>query len=407
MGEQGRRELPRPPRRIPSWAAADDPLRPRTTIQPRQAPASGASGAQPPIPSRLRFRFLIPLIVFVLVLGAGAGWLVREQSLSLATGDVLDASGPTVVHVLATTCKGTGQAAGVLLADGIVLTAASAIREPVSVGLLTADGRVRRANVLGVDANGIAVLKLTSRLDNPTATLTAKLPDPDADRAIIGYTPDGDQFVQQAGTANQPRRLAEILDAGSLGAPLFDKHGRLVGLVTGDTVAQSKVIGLDDLRGPYAGPGARITPEPAGTCQARGPQQSVKPDLAVANTPTAGEVQQSLGEYLDTLNRHDFAAMQKTYSKRLERLGNAAVDARKHGTSYAFGAVITEVSAADGQNANARMTFVVLFSPDNTGSQGKSCSRLDIRYHLVREEGRLRIDGATSMAPQDSSCDTD
>ncbi|TDO52656.1 trypsin-like peptidase [Kribbella sp. VKM Ac-2527] len=359
------------------------------------------------MPPRLRFRFLVPLIVFVLVLGAGAGWLVREQSLSLATGDVMDASGPTVVRVLATTCEGTGQAAGVLLPDGIVLTAASAIREPVSVGVLTADGRVRRANVLGADANGIAVLKLTSRLDNPTAALAPNLPDADADRAIIGYTSDGDQFVQQAGTANQPRRLAEILGAGSLGAPLFDKRGRLIGLVTGDTVAQSKVIGLDDLGGPYAGSGTRFTPEPVGTCPARGPQQTVKPDLAVANTPTAGEVQQSLGEYLDTLNRHDFAAMQKTYSDRLERLSNAAVDATKHGTSYAFGAVVTEVSAAGDDDANARMKFVVLFSQDNPGARGQTCSRLDIRYHLVREEGRLRIDNATSMAPQDSSCDTD
>src|SRR5882757_5603681 len=238
MADDGRRELPRPPRRIPSWASADETSGPRTTIQPRANPSTGptAPNGPPygpngsPVPTRLRFRFLIPLVVFVLVVGAGAGWLVREQSLSLDTDEILQTSGRTVVRVLATTCGGSGQAAGVLLGNGIVLTAASAIRQPVSVGFLTSDGRVRRANVLGVNTDGIAVLRMIGRLDNPTATLAPKLPDQQADRAIIGYDAGGDQFAQQAGTTEKPRKLTEILGGGSLGAPMFDPRGRMIGL---------------------------------------------------------------------------------------------------------------------------------------------------------------------------------
>ena len=424
MADDGRRELPRPPRRIPSWASAEDTQGPRTTIQPRTnastGPTAGANGptapngprgsnkpAGSPMPPRLRFRFLIPLVVFVLVVGAGAGWLVREQSLSLDTGEVLQTSGRTVVRVLATTCGGTGQASGVLLGNGIVLTTASAIRKPVSVGLVTSDGRVRRANVLGVNPDGIAVLRMIGRLDNnPTASLAPKLPDQRADRALVGYDLDGDQFVQQAGTTQNPRRLADIVGAGSLGAPMFDSRGQLIGLVTGDTVASSKVVPLDALR-PYVGTGASIPPEPVGTCQARGPQAPVEPELAVANTPLAGEAQQVLGAYLDALNKHDFIAMGETYSDRLAKTSGPKVDAQKHGTSYAFDAVITEVSAAGGDNnATARMTFTVLFSPKNVGAVGQYCGRFDIRYSLIREEQRLRIDNAVSMS-RDASCETD
>ncbi|TWD75385.1 trypsin-like peptidase [Kribbella amoyensis] len=392
MGD-GRRELPRPPRRIPSG--------PQTTIEPRR-PVSPE-----PLPPKLRFRFLVPLVVFVLVLGAGAGWLVREQSLGLDTEKVLGLAGPSVVRVLATTCDGTGQASGVLLPGGLVLTAASAIRTPVSVALLTDNGRVRQANVLGVTRDGIGVLRVRGRLEFPTATIAEGPPRDAAERAFVAYDGDGDQVIRQAGTANRPRALTDILDDGALGAPLVDHDGDVIGLLAGETVATGKVIGLTELRG-YAGPDAAITPEPTGGCQfARGPQHAAEPDLAVANTPLAGEVRATLGEYLDTLNRHDFDAMQDTYSERLKDRGDAKVDARKHGTSYAFGAVITEVTAGDGGDAaDARMSFTVLFSPNSAGARGQTCSRLDIRYHLVREQQRLRIDSTATLTGS-PGCDTD
>ncbi|MEV6287648.1 serine protease [Kribbella sp. NPDC051770] len=409
MGEQGRRELPRPPRRVPSWAAenAPEPSGPRTTIEPRRraavAAAGGAGGDE--LPPRFRPRFVLPLVVFVLVLGAAAGWLVRADSLSLDTKDVQEAVGPAVVRVLATTCEGTGQASGVLLPGGLVLTAASAIRSPISVAVLLQDGAVRRATVNGSTSDGVALLSMAGPVDKPTAGVEQEVPDPKAERAVVAYDLGGEQVVVPAGTAEQPRELAGVVDAGALGAPVVDRKGRLIGVFTGDTVAAGKIVPTAAL--PFARNVTGLFPEPVKTCQSRGPQTPVEPDLAVANTPLAGEVSTALGEYLDALNQHDFTAMQTTYSTRLRSRSSAKVDASKHGTSYAFGAVIDKVAASGAaSDADADMMFTVLFSPTSTQANGQTCAQLRIRYHLVREQQRLRIDGAQTLANR-SGCDTD
>ncbi|MGC4943292.1 serine protease [Kribbella sp. DT2] len=409
MAEQGRSELPRPPRRIPGWAVENtDPppaLGPRTTLEPRRR-AAADEGPGEPLPPKFRWRFVWPLVVFVLVLGAAAGWLVRADSLSLDTEDVLAKAGPAVVRVLATTCEGTGQASGVLMPGGVVLTAVSAIREPISIAIVTQDGKVRRAVVRGSNANGVAVLAMAGKADKPTASLAAKLPDGSADRALVGYELNGDQVARRLGTADEPGKLTEIVDAAALGAPEVDNRGRVIGLLTGPTIATSRIAGLDELR-PYAEGRGTLTPEKLGNCRARGPQSPVEPELAVANTPLAGEVREILGQYLDTLNRHDFVGMQSTYSDVLRARSDPAEDAKKHATSYAFQPVVESVTTAGGDNnADARLSFTVLFSPNSNGANGHTCGRLWIRYHLVREQQGLRIDGA-STEKNTAGCDTD
>jgi hypothetical protein len=289
----------------------------------------------------------------------------------------------------------------------VVLTAASAIRKPISAALVTQDGKVRRVEVRGVNANGIAVLRMAGRPDQPTATLAPEPPEPAAERGLVGYGLDGKQVALPIGTTQEPRELSDVVDSGMLGAPLVDKHGRVIGLLTGDTMAGSSVIGLDDLNA-FAGNSPPLTPEPIGTCRrARGPQSPVEPELAVANTPLAGEVRQALAEYLQTLNSHDFAAMQATYSNRMRARSDPAEDAKKHGTSYAFRPVIESVMAAGTDNdADALLSFTVLFSPDSAGANGYNCGRLRIRYHLVREQQRLRIDNAVAEENK-PGCDTD
>ena len=408
--EDGRRELPKPPRRIPSWATVDDEVTAgsRTTIQPRSAPVPSQPSKRPPRgPGMLA---IIPLVVIVLVAGVGAGWALRAQSqnpgdLGLDTGAVLKASGPSVVRVLGTTCAGTGEATGVLFDNGRLLTAASAIRQPVSVAMVTADGRIRRATVIGTSADGVAVLQVASRLDGSTATLAPSSPDVRAERAIIAYDQTGKQSIQQAGTTREPRALAEFLDPASLGAPVLNRYGQITGLVAGNTVASGKVIGLDEVRR-YAGSEPGVTAEPTGACLSRGPRTAVRPSLSVAASSLASEVQRLFTSYLKALNQHDFLAMQDTYTKEFASTTTLADFTRAHGTSYAFGAVITEVGGTGEQTATGRMSFAVLFSPKSTGAKGASCSRLDLRYHLVREQGRLRIDSATSVA-SNQSCDTD
>jgi hypothetical protein len=350
------------------------------------------------------------LVVLIIAAGVGIGWVLRDQSQGTArssvdTGTVLKASGPTVVRVLASTCAGTGEATGVLFEDGRVLTAASAIRQPVSVAVVTADGRIRRAPVLGTSDDGVAVLQLASRLDGSTATIASASPDAKAGRAIIGFDQSGKQFAQQAGTAREPRALPEFLDPAALGAPVVDRNGQVIGLVTGNTVASSKIIGLDEVRR-YAGAAPGVAAEPAGSCLARGPRTPVQPELTVAASPPAAEVQRLFTSYFKALNQHDFLAMRDTYSNEFASSSTQTDFLRTHGTSYAFEPVITEVGDTGDKAATARLTFTVLFSAKSAGANGSTCSRLDLRYKLVREQGRLRIDSATSVA-SNHSCDTD
>ena len=114
--------------------------------------------------------------------------------------------------------------------------------------------------------------------------------------------------------------------------------------------------------------------------QSRGPQTAIVPELLVASTPLAAEVQKLLGNYLTLENRHDFEALQALYSKRLARSMTGAGIGASHQTSYFFGPKITEVTRYGEHGAYARMTFNVLFSPIATGADGQTCNRLDNRY---------------------------
>ncbi|GAA1574355.1 hypothetical protein GCM10009789_29790 [Kribbella sancticallisti] len=450
MAEDGRRELPRPPRRVPPAGA-----QPPTSIEPPPGrplgrpeagsappyggdPRGGAAGSDrgygqggdpgyggqgygsgggwsggpgyqsggQPMPPRFRLRFLVPLMVFVLVLGAGAGWLVREDSLRLDTEDVLAKSGPSVVRVLATTCEGTGLATGVLLEGGLILTNAAAIKQPMSIAFVTADGRVRRANSLGSSSDGVALLRMVGRLDGSGAELALDEPAERAERAVLGFIQNGSQTIQPLGTAKEPKPLPSVLNQTKLGSPVLDKSGRVLGLITGDTVPTAKVVPLSRLR-QYVVPDApAVTAEPGGTCErSRGPQVPITPELLVANTPLAGEAQSVLGNYLTTMNKHDFGAVREFYTPRLAKHLSEARDRASHQTFFGFGARIVEVSQS-GNYVNARMTFTVLFSPNSNGALGKSCNRLDNRYRLLRVNGKLLLDQATSVT-QAQSCDTD
>ncbi|MEU4395776.1 trypsin-like peptidase domain-containing protein [Kribbella sp. NPDC023855] len=368
-----------------------------TSIEAPRRPAA-ATTAEPPLPPKFRLRFVLPLVVFALVLGAGAGWLVRQNSLTLDTAEVLEKAGPSIVKVLATTCEGTGIASGVLLDDGLVLTASSSIKQPMSVALVTNTGEVRPANVLGSSADGVAVLRMVGQLPGK-AQLAPKDPPAAAERAVVAFIANGLQTIQLLGPAEEPKPLRTLLNATKLGAPALDNKGRVVGLITGDTVPTAKIVPLEKLR-QYAGPGqVGLTPEPGGKCpRSRGPQLAIVPELAVANTPLAGEVQKLLGDYLTATNKHDFAAVQQFYSKGLARHLTEKRDRDNHQTSYLFGARIIEVTQP-GAEVNARMTYTALFSPNSPGAQGQTCHRLDKRYRMVRENGRLVIDSAPAVQP--------
>src|SRR4051812_25564405 len=76
-------DLPKPPRRIPAWATANEQVTQgaRTTIERRAAagpgPGSGPAASRPPRgPGPLA---IIPFVIIVLVVGVGAGWVLGSK----------------------------------------------------------------------------------------------------------------------------------------------------------------------------------------------------------------------------------------------------------------------------------------------------------------------------------------
>ncbi|RZU03424.1 trypsin-like peptidase [Kribbella rubisoli] len=396
--EDGRNGLPRPPRRIPANAGSLTQLEvpSRLTAPPPTPPAR-----RPWIFGRILAGFVVLLVITAG--GAGAGWFVHQQRLDINTDEVLKAAGPAVVRVLATTCGSTGEASGVLIDNGRVLTAASAVANPRSIVIITQDGRIRRANLLGTSADGVAVLQSIGQPGAPIQVAAAD-PDPKAQRALIGYTAAGKQTINEVGSTADPRALSEVMNTAKLGGPVVDRSGGLIGLVTGATVQAGAIVPLENLRGYAAVAPSGVTVATAGTCdQSRGPQAAVVPALQVAGTTLNVEVQHLFGNYITLENQQDFRGLQSLYSARFAQGMTEARDLHNHRTSYFFNAKITDV-APDG--SYARMSYDILFAPTATGAGGQNCNRLDVRFQLVRVGGKLLIDRTVPMATA-VSCDSD
>lgn len=393
------RELPRPPRRVPAGAGSITQLQTSTPRAPEPPPRG------PWIFGRILAGFLVLLII--VAAGATAGWFVRAESLKINTDATLETVGPAVVRVLATTCAGTGEGSGVVTEGGRILTATSAVEKPLSIVVVTPDGRIRRANLIGTSADGVAVLQPIGRIDATPVQLAPAEPDPKAERALLGYTAAGKQTIQSIGSTDDPKPLGSVMNAAKLGGPVVDKSGHLAGLVVGESVAASTIVPLDTLRGYVAPSPIGLTVDNDHSCvESRGPQGTVAPELQVGNTQLAAEVLKLLSNYLTLENRREFPALQALYSDQLAKTITQAQDRRSHQTTYFFAPKLTEVSPYNVTGAYARMTFNALFSPTARGADGRNCNRLDYRYRLVREGGKLVIDTATTMTPA-LSCDTD
>jgi hypothetical protein len=410
------RELPRPPRRIPAGTGSFTQLESTTPHGPQPPPR------QPWLFGRILVGFIVLLII--VACGAATGWWIRSQSVHRAAPEgigrtspevtetvgqeVMKTAGPAVVRVLATTCAGTGEATGALIDGDRILTAASAIEQPLSIVIVTPDNRIRPANLLGTSPDGVAVLQMIGSLDGERLSLAPEDPDPKAERALIGYTAAGEQVMNPIGSAADPTALSEVMNATKLGGPVVDKAGQVVGVVVGRTVQASTIVPLEKLRGYVAPRSTGITAVAGGSCEeSRGPQTAIAPQLLVANTALAAEVQELLGNYLTLENKRNFPALQALYSEQLARSITPAKDRRSHRTTYFFGPEITEVSRYAKDGAYARITFNALFSPVTTGADGRRCNRLDNRYRLVREGGRLVIDTAVSMEKPPRSCEAE
>ena len=309
------RELPRPPRRIPTGTEAHTQLETSTPSDPQP----------PPRPPWIFGRILAGFIVLLIIVAGGvaAGWWIRSQSARVATPEVvgrdrpeitdvvgrhvLKTAGPAVVRVLGTTCAGTGEGSGALIDGETILTAASAIRQPLSIVIVTPDYRIRRANLLGTSADGVAVLRMVGRLGNTLPLARDRPRSESRSRAGRLHGVRREETMQSIGSIAKPVVLSTVMNTAELGGPVLDKSGQVIGVVVGDNVRTSRIVGVEKLRGYVATQLDRDHRRTRGSCRrSRGPQSRGRAGAAGREHAVGGEAQRLLAGYFTLQNRHDF-----------------------------------------------------------------------------------------------------
>ena len=243
-----------------------------------------------------------------------------------------------------------------------MLTAASAVKQSMSIVIVTPDGRIRRANLLGTSADGVAVLQPIGRLDGEPVELAAGGPRPEG-----GAGPDRLHRGRQ--TDHQADRFGRRAD----GAERGDERGQArrpggrQGRPTGRTGRRRHGPGQHDRRRSRscAGTSCRrstgITVAPGGTCgQSHGPQNAIVPELQVASTPRAGEVADPARQLLDPGEQAGLPAPAVAVLREADAVAHRVRDRSGHRTSYFFDPKLTEVSP--GRLVRA-VSYNVLFAP--------------------------------------------
>lgn len=381
--------LPRPPRRVPAGA---DPLRPPTVVQGRTPRKQQQVVRRAP-----RAWYLIPLVLAVAAAGVGAGWLLRAEEGILDTAAAQRAVGSGVVTVLATTCQGDGRATGFLIGDNKVITAARAIFGPVSVVVVTADGQVRSATVMGTSTDGIALLRIPGPpIDGQPPSRAAKAPAIGTELALIG---NGNEYIGTddvgSGTvkvsvagANQ---LSGSVNEALLGSPLVNVDGQVAGVLTGLSVYLPPA-GIE----PYLGAAPPISSTRGGVRPAaQGPEDLVTPVLDDKPSELSGAVMQTFERYVRAVNAHSFEAVLATYTgKQLARASLETVS-RQHRTTYLFGPRVSDITPIGVGGVRARMVFTTIHHTDGPAAN-MTCARWNIIYQLEPSDGVLKISGLTT-----------
>lgn len=353
------------------------------------------------------------MVLAVLAAGVGVGWLVREQADGnlIATGfdpdDVLEDAGPAVVRVHASTCAtkgligGTGRATGVFVDNDTVLTVASAIKNPVAVAIETADGRVRDAQVEGVDkTTGVAVLRVYGDpLGIEVPELAASTPAGVDDVPVVGYGDDNTETVElhavsKTTDGSSITGTSGLLPAGYAGAPVFDRDGHAIGLVTKTGPSGATAIGIGMIRQfQQRSRQLDVAQLPTRCTEGKGPQNVVVPDMDGPSGTLANESRDLLGRYVTAINRHDVDAVLELFTGRLADRTRSEMREQYRWESI-FGTTIRTVSA-DGDGAQVQMTQTSL-QRQGPGEGENRCRRYDITYGLTRVDGKLAIEYATA-----------
>ncbi len=152
-----------------------------------------------------------------------------------------------VVRVVADTCNGREAGSGVVLADGIVLTARHVVRGATSVQVDVDGQGPLDAEVLGADGTGrdVAVLRVPALAGRRGTTVARTEVVPGTDVAASGHPRGGERhtiagavlgYVDDGPLAADGRRVLTVdaaFQPGMSGGPVVDADGRLVGIAIG------------------------------------------------------------------------------------------------------------------------------------------------------------------------------
>jgi S1-C subfamily serine protease len=152
---------------------------------------------------------------------------------------------------------------GVVIAGGLVITAASAVAGVTQLDVFTQNGKRHRAKVLGSDSHaGIAVISTDDDDVAPAATFADEVVQPDdivvaaclcSDRRSSSPPAAAVGMVRQVGTAGTPSggtELVNVIEAemplahASSGGVLLDSHGRVIGILDGQTTDGDDPVGV-------------------------------------------------------------------------------------------------------------------------------------------------------------------
>lgn len=316
-----------------------------------------------------------------------------------------------IVRVAATTCRGTGEGTGFLVAPTLVVTDAHVVDGAVALGL-TSDGATRTGQVIGVDDSAdVALIRTTSSLPGHVLMLAHREPGIGVQVGLVGYGSDTTlrtvagvirrvgQAISEAGQSRQGlMRTDAAVSPGDAGGPVLATDGSVVGMV--DTGLGAGTVG-------YVVPATK-----AASLVARWEKNPAPPSAPSCATPlgpsTAGVIENAasgsdatgitatLSAYFNAIDRADYA---KAYSE-LGPQSQAAVSegslASEDATTYDYNIVLQSVTTTGTGTDLADVAFTSL-QRSSLGPGGSTCDNWTLQYTMVESNGSWLIDGATGQ----------
>jgi hypothetical protein len=308
---------------------------------------------------------------------------------------------PSVVRVVASTCRGTGVGTAFWVSESTLVTSFHSVAEAVAVAVVDVSGTAVPATVVGVDAeSGIALLEVDSGASGEPVQIASTapaqgdwvasvgMPSRRSDlRTSVSRVVETNIALSQKGVATAGlAKLSGGLDVGLGGAPVVDSAGSVVGAVFAVPSRDERLV----------------LPAPALQAGIDAAQSSGSPELGNCDLPTGPHSQtqisgdapaamvRGLKAYFEGINAGD-------YVKAYDALGWRYHDADSSLDDFAPGWVSTydfniQIQSAENDGEHrAWVTFDSIFAEGKGPGPGLTCARWSLDYRFVRDGDRLEI----------------